>query len=54
MARLLERHAGLQPRDRLRVAGAGLDLRRRQAADLEDARREDLHLAERRGSAAAA
>ena len=37
---LLQRDAGPQPGDRLRKAGARLNLHRRQAADFEDARRE--------------
>ena len=51
LLRVRERHAGLQSRDGLRVACAGLHLRRREAADLEDARREHLHLTERRAHA---
>src|ERR1019366_9723228 len=40
--RLLERDAGLEPRDWLGVAGAILHLHGGQAADLEDAGRKDL------------
>ena len=41
---LFQRDVGFQARDRPGVAGADLDLRRRQAAGLEHARREHLHL----------
>ena len=44
---LRRRHAAAQPRDGLREGRSDLDLRGRQAADFEHARREDLHLRER-------
>ena len=52
--RLLERDAALEPGDRLRIAGARLNLQRREAADLEDARRHHLYLLKGRRQVAAA
>jgi hypothetical protein len=53
VGRLLQRDVRPQACDRLRVSGAGLDLNRRQAADFEDSRGEELYLFERRRGAAA-